>query len=458
MAVQTKVTTFAQYQELVLQSSHYLATRPQPDTALKLSSQLSAIRLTLPENSAALLQSENTLPAALQQIEIILLLCRHYHWPHKIQQLALNAGFCSVLCQAMPQQEQNARLQRYPALLAAQALKQAVQHKQLSEQVGAILAGCYPAERKLTDCLQNPLSLILTQAEYLSSQSMSVLQQIGLRIVLTQSEYEIALLRQLLLNLTGTDYQQPSEHSFADFFTNSRFSQLHDAETQQLEQYLQLQPELTAPVLARASQLNRQRQKITNLHLALNLLGRQQLPFILAEAELNYQLTRLKNPSQPLWQQFSTLMAHALKLLCNEQQSTAYWQTLSLCLCAPLWCSNNGYTKALLLKQRQGYAGNFDDNIYRQNTTHALVSDLLRHYQLTAWQLPVADWLHGIAPANSKSATIALAWNSCKVLLLNSSPEPLKQQPLPPAIQNTQDWLTLLATSSECYCPLTLSL
>ncbi|SVD43726.1 uncharacterized protein METZ01_LOCUS396580, partial [marine metagenome] len=61
--------------------------------------QLTAIRLSLTENCALLLQGETDMPAAVQRIEIILLLCRHYQVPEKALQLAVRAGFCSVLCQ-----------------------------------------------------------------------------------------------------------------------------------------------------------------------------------------------------------------------------------------------------------------------------------------------------------------------------------------------------------------------
>ena len=453
MAVQTKVTTFNQYQELVAQSCRYLNTRPEPDTALKLSLQLSKVRLSLPDNSTLLLQSESAMPAALRRTEIILLLCRHYYWSEKIQQFALRAGFFSVLCQAMPEQVQNAKWQTYPALLAANILKQIPQ----SGSLRLVLAGCYPTERKVAYWLQNPLSLILTQAEYLSSQPLPLLQQIGLRIALTKSKYEVALLRQLLSSLGTADNTNLAPNP-ENFCAASRFSELCDAETKLLEQYLQQQPELAAPVLARASQLNRQQQQINNLHLALNLLGRQQLPFILAEAELHYQLARLKNPAQALWHQFSTVMAQALALLCTEQQSNAYWQALSLCLCTPLWFSSNSYTSAVLVPQRRGDTANFADSIYSQQSTHTLVSDLLRHYQLSAWQQPVTHWLHGLASqADNKVQALSFAWRSCKVLLLGDYSESLKQS-LPPAVANEQDWLTQLAASSSCYCPLTLSL
>ena len=453
MAVQTKVNTFKQYQALVLQSSRYLSTRSEPDTALKLSMQLTAIRLSLTENCALLLQTETDMPAAVQRIEIILLLCRHYQLPEKAQQLAVRAGFCSVLCQAMPEQAQSARWQAYPALLAAHILKQSHQ----SSSLRLILAGCYPTERKVAYWLQNPLSLILTQAEYLSSQPLPLSQQIGLRIALTKSDYEIALLRQLLQRLGQPDNSDLAP-STENFCAASRFAELYDAETKQLEQYLQQQPELAAPVLARASQLNRQQQQINNLHLALNLLGRQQIPFILAEAELHYQLTRLKNPSHALWHQFSILLAHALRLLCIEQHSDAYWQALSLCLCAPLWFSSNGYTSLMLGTQRRGNTEDFTDSLYRQQNCHAQVSDLLCHYQLTAWQQPVTQWLHGIAPqADQKAQALSYAWHSCKVLLLADDSEPLTQ-PLLPAVEDEQHWLTQLAASCNCYCPLTLSL
>ncbi|HEX5793692.1 MAG TPA: hypothetical protein VFY01_10480, partial [Rheinheimera sp.] len=329
--MQTKTPDWSKYQRLVQQSCAYLSVNDENGSLLKLSLQLATLRLTLPDTSSERLKQHAPMPVALQQIEVILLLCKHYGWPDKVCHLLLQAGFCSVLCQAMPQRQHWPKLQHFPALLAARLLHSDADTNPLQ----TILAGCYPTERNIAPWRQNPLSLLLTQAEYLRSPRASLQPLLGRRIALSKSEYELQLLRRILACL----YQPQHENDMAevDFFNQSQFAQLYDADTSTLEQYLQQDPHLAAPVLARASQLNRQRQQISNLHLALNLLGRAQIPAMLAEAELHYNLSRWHHPQQALLQQFSTCLAQACDLLLPGQHSRSYWQALALCLCAPLW-------------------------------------------------------------------------------------------------------------------------
>ncbi|HEX5792033.1 MAG TPA: hypothetical protein VFY01_02080, partial [Rheinheimera sp.] len=93
-----------------------------------------------------------------------------------------------------------------------------------------------------------------------------------------------------------------------------------------------------------------------------------------------------------------------------------------------------------------------------------LITDLLQHYQLTEWLPPVLAWLSATtACREAKALTLQLAWHSCNALLLNARSQLLsalipqaQQQKLP--VKTLTSWLTQLASESQCYYPLELSL
>jgi hypothetical protein len=490
--MQANSTGWQRYQHLLHQSTTYLANCNDITVLLKLSRQLAATRQALPDTVEETWQNDTALPIALRQTELILLLARHYRWPEKVRQLLLIASNCSALCQLMPLATQWPGLQRYPALMAARLLKAGNSNKVLQ----ALLAGCYPVERQIAPWHQNPLSVLLTQVCLLCSSSgqqpvLPLRQQIGSRIALSQSDYELQLLRQLLALLATEapcDENAPQTESVAaagceqaaqtvprvadvpPLLADSIFDQLINADNRQVALHLSQSAELAAPVLALASRLNRQQQAITDLRLAVNLLGRAQLPYILAEAEIQSWLVQRQHPQQALLLQFTHCMADALQLLLPDQPGEACCRALAICLCAPLWLSEAGYACGLLRRTPTGWQPALDWRNYQLNT-HAdsaapVLDALLQHYHLTPWQTAVANWLQQPttqAATDNRVLSLQLAWHSSLVLFANQPDTTLA--PLISAAQRqkllkqqSSAWLLELASHSRCYCPLMLNL
>lgn len=468
--VQNHNVDWLRYQRLLQQSTAHIAKLADTTNLLKLSQQLTTLRLSLVDNSLSLLKEHADLPPSVEKIELTLLLCQHYQWPKPIWRLLLQAAFCSILVRAMPQQQQWPSLLPFPALAAARLLQLNGQNTSLL----TVLAGCYPSERKQASWLQNPLSLVLTQAEYLSDNrkgSEPLLQRIGIRIALSNSEYELRLLQHILcyLTLTATlDNAVTDDHltDNTDLISNAKIYQLFAADNKDIEHYLRQSAALGTTVLARASQLNRLKTQVVDLHLALNLLGRTQLPHILTEAELHANLMQLHQPNQLILQQFSAIVAYALSvLLPAKQHSIAYWQALSLCISAPLWLDNTSYASALLVRTKTGFRIRISDNHYQKPDTQQLVFGLLRQYNLSEWQPAAQHWLQPekTLPNSQQSLALQLAWYSGIAVLTNQIP-----QQLPPLISRAQqsqllshnlsNWLLQLASHCQCYCPLQLSL
>lgn len=458
------------YQHLLQQSAEQLKTASDISPLLTLSRQLAARRLAIADTNAAdidttdLLQHIAALPAAAQPAELLLLFSQFYRWPVKVRQLLLVAGFCSTLAKHLPHAAEHVKLQPYPALLAAKLLHKLPQ----AAAVTTLLNNCYPAERNIAPWQQNPLSLLLTQCEYLCRDTelstQPLRQRIGLRIALTKSEYELQLLPRLLQPpRPGIELSDSS-----DLLSQSQFSRLCDADTKQLVLYLGQSAMLAAPVLALATELNRQQQPVTDLRLALNLIGRQQLPYMLAEAELQANLQQLQQPAQALLHQFSFCMAQALHLLPTLQLSLPQSRTLALCLCSELWRNDAAYTGGLLKRTAQGWQSIIDSRCYTQDNACAdRLTALLQHYRLQQWLKPALHWLQSLSgnavPGDSATLALLLAWHSSLLLFTSHNPQTLQrvfslaQRPLQlPADSDT--WLQQLLAGSNCYYPLELTL
>ncbi|MGP9801726.1 hypothetical protein [Rheinheimera sp. NSM] len=457
------------YQHLLQQGVEQLNSVTDMSSVLTISRQLAAQRLAIADTQAAdidttdLLQQIAALPEAAQPAELLLLFCQLYRWPAKVRQLLLVAGFCSALAKQLPQAAEHAKLQPYPALLAAKLLHKLPQ----AAAVTTLLNNCYPTERNIAPWQQNPLSLLLTQCEYLCRDTEStqpIRQRIGLRIALSKSEYELQLLQRLL---------QPPRPGIElsdnnDLLSQSQFTRLCDADTKQLVLYLGQSAMLAAPVLALATELNRQQQPVTDLRLALNLIGRQQLPYMLAEAELLANLQQLQQPAQALLHQFSFCMAQALRLLPTLQLSLPQSRTLALCLCSELWRNETAYTSGLLKRTTQGWHSAIDNRCYTQDDACAgRLTALLQHYRLQQWIKPAQHWLQSLrgnaVPGDNNTLALLLAWHSSLVLFTPHSTQTLQrmfslaQRPLLlPADSDT--WLQQLLAGSNCYYPLELTL
>ncbi|MDP5141781.1 hypothetical protein ORJ00_03370 [Rheinheimera baltica] len=453
------------YLSALERGSATLASNDDTVKLISLSHQLSAQRLALPAASVTLWQQPIPLPSTVLQLELLLLLCQHYRWPDDSIQLVLQAGFCSVLATTMPQVRQWPKLQRYPALAAARLLQGANN----STALHRVLAGCYPTERNIAPWQQQPLSLLLTEVEYLTRPNLHpslLLQHIGQRISQTKSEYEISLLRHILTMFCHSQTPLSVNTDRSDLITNSRFRQLYQANTGQLVEYLSQSSELAAPLLALASQLNRQQQQIHDIRLALNLIGSEQVPYVLAESELHSSMAQLHHPKHALLHQFSACLGHTInKLLPGRARSRA----LALCLCAPLWLEPHSYNNSLLQRCTQGVRPALDFSCYNNSSTLSFLLALLDHYHLNEWIEPVRLWLQSLqqnipTAGDINVLTLQLAWHSNLVLFANLNAQPLIRCLQHAKQKNISDtgspanWLMQLATDSQCYFPLALTL
>lgn len=454
------------YQRVLQRSLAYLTGCNDINALLKICQQLTAQRLTLPDNNIDILAYYAELPPAVRQTELLLLFSHFYGWSDKVKSLMMLACFCSALAQTTPLAPQWPKLQRYPALLAARML----QGSGISVTVQSILAGAYPTERHIPAWQQNALSLILTQTEYLTvlpagAEAISPAQQIGYRIAVTQSDYELKLLQCLLQELCQPMADRDSQTHL--LLHQPQFATLSDSDNRQLEAYLRQEPEMAEAVLALASASNRQQQTITDVRLALSLLGQAQIPALLAQAELQSRLLQLNHPLTALYKQFSLVLAQALRLLLPNHFTAPSSQTLAQCLTAPLWLNDNSLTSGLVKRAVNGWQSALDIRCYHSAASSHLLNELLPRYQLTDWQLPAQRWLQNLQqdalPADNLTLILQLAWHSSLILMA-----PYSESSLLPLLSLAQrqrlittdstQWLTQLATQSHCYYPLQLTL
>ena len=248
----------------------------------------------------------------------------------------------------------------------------------------------------------------------------------------------------------------------SQLLTHSRFHQLLHSDVRQQTQHLQQAPALSQPILQLASKLNRQQQKVTELRLALNLLGRDRLPGILAEAELNFVLTLYSHPLQSIFQQFISNFATALQLLQPTFVADTCCRALAMCIFAPLWQHPQLWfyppsNISAICNQL------FDTISSNCDTSFAL----LQHYQLDESFSALEQWFTNAASPGQlspkRTAALQLAFHS-SVFLLSGTKQPQASTAFTTAQQlgmlksSEHDWLLQLAASSHCYCPLELTL
>ena len=398
------------------------------------------------------------LPAAIKQTEILWLLASQKQWPAKIKQRLMHAGFCAALARLSSTAAQWPKLQAYPALLAAKLLATHAAAK----PVLLMLNACYSTERNLPDWRQSAPSVLLTVSDYLAHPERSISENIGRRISQSRSEYELNLLRQLIIMSTQHSIAQPEHDIVSQLLTHSRFHQLLNTDVRQQTKHLQQAPALSQPILQLASKLNRQQQKVTELRLALNLLGRDRLPGILAEAELNFVLTLYSHPLQLIFQQFINNFATALQLLQPTFVADTCYRALAMCIFAPLWQHPQLWfyppsNVSAICNQL------FDTISSNCDTSFAL----LQHYQLDESFSALEQWFTIAASPGQLSpkhtAALQLAFYS-SLLLLSGTKQPQASTAFTTAQQlgmlksSEHDWLLQLAASSHCYCPLELTL
>lgn len=417
-------------------------------TAILLSKQRQNLVITTEQS---LSEAAQHLPTPLWRIEVLLYLARCYQLHPLNRRLLLIAGCCSALVSGV-QTEPMA----YPALAAARLLKLYPQ----ATSVVNVLSGCYATERKRPQWQQTLLSLLLTQTEYLSGSSAWQLQ-LTTRLMLSQSDYELDILQQLLRQPAPEQLQQPD--TFADLLQYSRVSELCHKDNKALELYLISNPEYAAPLLTLAGQLNRQQQSVQSARLAIGIIGRDALPAALAQAELYQYLCALNNPWHDVFSQFYNVLTQALQLFMPKVQS-ADSRILALCCCAPLWLNPLYQRTALICRGPGGYQSPFAPALHCQDKTYLpQLIELLQLYQMDNYTDAVIAWLQ---PVNCQQLTteadnLQLAWHASLTLYCGAA-EQLFRALLNNNVMHGKTaanvWLQQLAQRSQCYYPLQLKM
>lgn len=448
-------TTLTHWQQARSQLQH------QADSGqlLQLSRQLSQYRLGQVATEPTALTLNSVLPDALWRSELLLSLSTWLNWPHATVQLLLNASYCCGLSDILSDTQSHPRLQPYPPLLSAKLLRTSAPAALLQ-----VLDGCYATERKIPYWRQSAASLLLTLVMRFSTPNAdnSFTTQLGRRIMLSRCEHELALLRTLVLWHRQTALQPPQ--SAATLFNHSDYQQLRHSSNKQLAACLSTTAAMREPVLKLATELNRQQQPITDVSLAVNLIGRDLLDNVLIDAELSNVLSQLHHPQHAMLQQLTAAFACSLHLQSQDNLTMAKCRALARCLCAPLWFDSSGYRSGLL---RPANTPLPDFRLYQQAAASALISKLLQQYQLTDWLAAAQQMLSALqqqsAPHDETARMLLIAWHSCQAVF-NSDAAPHLTAVLQQQTGNTvnssdpQLWLTTVAGQANCQCPLLLTL
>lgn len=476
MKIDNEQSPWQRYSQLYLIQLSLLKQN-QPQTQLEtLSQQLTEARLALVEKPSQVLKFQDQLTPALARIELIYIWCIEKQWPTPITTLLLNASFCSSLNADM-MAEHNKTTTKYPALACIK-----YQQQSLPKPIITLLSHCYANQRKLAYYKQNPLSALLTLAEQLTNFTslttptvinLALLrQQIGLFILSSRCELELNLLAIL------ANYLQPkakeiialapllSEHSITASLPLEEYSQL--------ESYLSQYPVMASYIMRRASQLNRKKQPINQIKLAISLLGLNALPLLLATAEIKQQLADLMLPNHEVLDQFSRCFAVAIHLLLPGDLTKDKADLVSYCLCAPLWLNQQNYLQALVKVKPNSSAQLNLPFTTRLSETRYIdnLRTILPRYELEHWFLPTTELIYYLnrQPTQLTSNSLALltAWQAAKILLTGITDKNLVslQQLLNRFQQLTSanfcyqadELCQNIATYSNCYCPITLSL
>ena len=440
-----------------------------------LSEQLASVRLALTEQPSALLRQQTALTPALARIEILYHFCLDYQYPSAITRLLLVTSFCSSLDAESASNAAN-KLTNYPALACAKRNQQS-----LPSNILTILNHCYAIQRKISYHRQQPLSNLLTLAEQLTAAQKTFdldnfRQRIAYQLMYSRCELELKLLAVLAktvtlsLNLT----EQPLAASKL-LSSDSAVSHLPLDDYARLESYLEQQPVMAGYLMQRASQLNRQRQKISQVKLAISLLGINALPLLLASAELQQQLTDLKLPNHLLLQQFTQCFASALGLLLPAELTKDKATLLAYCLCAPLWLSPNNYLQPIVKVKPPPFQLNLPlATLLAEADYQTNVNILLQRYQLNTWLNSSAEVILYLKQKPSKLSVTSLAlltaWQAATVVLTYAGPAttnlPFLQQLLLRLQKLTaanfsyqaEELCLMIATANASICPLQLNL
>lgn len=451
--MQTDAGSWQRYQQLYQYGISQAGTSAETlyKTAIWLSKQREA--LTSPVTYLSISQPIPGLPAPLWRIEVLLYLAHCYQLQPVNQRLLLVAGCCSAIVSA----RQTEPL-LYPALSAAKQLKA---HPRAASVV-KLLSSSYAAERKQAPWQHTLLSLLLTQSEYFSN-NKPWQAQLASRLMLSQSDYELDILSRLLHEPAA---QQPAPSgSVACLLQHSHFGEVRYYDNRALEHYLATSTQRSAPLLALASQLNRQQQSVQSVKLAIGIIGRDALPAALAQAELQQYLNALHHPWQEVFNQFYQLLTQALQLFMPNLQSGEY-RLLALCCCAPLWFNPLYQRSALVNRTAAGQQSAFSPALDCKSETYLKqLTDLLQLYQLEHYTAAVTAWLQPVTSQRLTAVTVnlQLAWHSSLVLYCAAPIHSFNTLLGKTATAgNTrvaaEAWLQQLLERSQCYCPISLNM
>jgi len=436
--------------------SAQLHAAPSPTALYQAAIALSQQRLALghPPSSLFDAQPATVLPPGVWQTEMLLFYARHYAVSANNTHLLLLAGWSCALIANI----QHAAI-RAPALATAKYLAACNQAQQISQ----VLSACYPTERKLTPWRQDILSLLLTETDYFRhSHHATLRQQLAQRLMLSNSEYELALLRPLLEQDDVSLAAAPitAQNLLQTLAKASCYNTLSRSDNRTIEHHLQTEPQLASTVLAIASKLNRQQQAVSHIRLAISMIGRDNLTDSLAVAELHDYLSRLRHPWHSTLLQFCHCMTTALKLVLPL--SSVRCQLLATCLMVPLWLNERFARSALVRRTAEGYQRNFTPVIIVQSERYRpQLAVLLQLYQLKAFSKSVGQWQHSVdqtaRPDEPDAKALQLAWQLSLQLycgITATAPPTLNQGPSPETPY--QKLLSQLVEQSQCYSPLQL--
>ncbi len=444
------------------QARNRLSQQPDASLLAALSLQLSQSRLASAPSDSTLLTASTDLAAALWRSELLFSLSSALNWPQSTVQLLVSAGYCCSLCDTLPGAQLQLKLQQYPPLLAAKLLPLSA-----AQPLSQLLTACYASERKIPYWRQQASSILLTLVMRFTppTSDNSFTTQLANRIVLSRCEHELAMLRNIMSWLHQAE--SPARVTAETLFCHSDYQQLRHSSNKVLAVRLSITAAWRDPVLQLASELNRQQQQITDLALAINLIGRDLLDSVLIDAELNEQLSRLHHPQQAMLQQVTACFASCLYLLAGDSVNIAQSRALARCLCAPLWFDSSGYRLGLLRQDLHGDKPLPDFSLFHKAAAGVLISKLLLQYQLTDWQAPGQQFLarlrQPLTHYDNASLTLLIAWYSCQAVFTGVIPPALADL-LPQHTANArlnitvQQWLTAVAVHSHSQCPLLLTL
>lgn len=190
----------------------------------------------------------------------------------------------------------------------------------------------------------------------------------------------------------------------------------HASLNTQLE-LLEEEPTITQLVLQFAQQSNRQHLTVNRLRHALAIFGQEQLPLVLAQAELQHYLQTQGNPYHLWLLQLHKVLQQSLYILSQQLTQPLTLQQaglLAFCCSAPLW-HDPALFNVSYSRQQQGQLRLAKlCQVFLQHPTYSkrLSATLLQYYQLS-------DWTAALLPSSSTHLTSTIAMQQAMLLRLS---------------------------------------